>query len=195
MDAFTQFLAGWAREIIVVVGLAAVVEILLPRGDFRRFGRLAMGLFVLLALTKPLFGILQVPVALPPAAVQAQRTATGFVWQETAPEGAAAQASERAPASLASLVETQIAGLAASALGLGQRDVGVTVQLTTKAAGWPGGIDGVRINVLARPTAVLEGCTGDEAAKRLEEAAQALAAQIAAIYRLGPDEVQVIMPR
>lgn len=193
MDGVTRFLAGWAKDIIVVVGLAAVVEILLPRGDFRRFARLAMGLVVLLALTKPLLGLMQVPVVLPTATVQAQRSGSAFVWQEAAPGSGAVPAA--GSVSLSGLVETQIAQLAASSLGLAAHDVRAHVQLAGKAAGWPGGIDSVRLTVLKVPAALLEQGEADSVDGRLDQVRQALLAQITSLYRLKPEQVQVIMPR
>ncbi len=177
----------------MVVGLAAAVEIMLPRSDFRRFVRLAMGLFVLLALTKPLIGLMQVPVTLPAGTVRAERSATGFEWREEDPgAGVPVSGSE----SLSSeLVETQVAQLAAGSLGLAAGDVRVDVRLAGKAPGWPGAVQSIRLTVLRRPDAILTGCEGSAAEERLEQARLALTAQVAALYRLRRDLVQVIMPR
>jgi len=46
-------ISGWVREIAVVVLLGWVLEMLVPRQDFRRYVRLVIGLLVLVAVIRP----------------------------------------------------------------------------------------------------------------------------------------------
>ncbi|MEF3301936.1 stage III sporulation protein AF [Paenibacillus sp. GYB003] len=51
------WLSGWLKEIVVVVLLAAFVELLLPNNAYQRYVRTVLGLFILLALLSPLLSL------------------------------------------------------------------------------------------------------------------------------------------
>lgn len=48
----------WVGNVIVLVFLAMLLELLLPRGSMQRFVRVVMGLLVMLAVLQPVFGLL-----------------------------------------------------------------------------------------------------------------------------------------
>ncbi|GAA3405469.1 stage III sporulation protein AF [Paenibacillus hodogayensis] len=54
-----EWLNGWLKDIIVVVMLAAFVELLLPNNAFQRYVRTVLGLFILLTLLSPLLSLFQ----------------------------------------------------------------------------------------------------------------------------------------
>lgn len=47
----------WAREIIIVVFLAGALEMILPETDVKRFARVALGFFIVLAVGRPILGL------------------------------------------------------------------------------------------------------------------------------------------
>lgn len=47
----------WAREIIVVLTLAGALEMILPDTDVKRYARVALGFFVVLAVGRPILGL------------------------------------------------------------------------------------------------------------------------------------------
>jgi len=49
---------GWVREIVLVVLLGWVLEMLVPRDEFRRYVRLVIGLLVLVAVIRPALNLL-----------------------------------------------------------------------------------------------------------------------------------------
>ncbi|RKN84703.1 stage III sporulation protein AF [Paenibacillus ginsengarvi] len=51
------WLSGWLKEIIVIVLLAAFVELLLPNNAYQRYVRTVLGLFILLSLLSPLLSV------------------------------------------------------------------------------------------------------------------------------------------
>ncbi|GGF76925.1 hypothetical protein GCM10010912_22510 [Paenibacillus albidus] len=58
-----DWLGGWLREIILVVLLAAFVEMLLPSKSMERYARLVLSLLVLLTLLSPVVSLLKKDVA------------------------------------------------------------------------------------------------------------------------------------
>lgn len=50
-----QWLSSWLKELIVIILLAAFVELLLPNQAFQRYVRTVIGLFLLTVLLSPLF--------------------------------------------------------------------------------------------------------------------------------------------
>ncbi len=182
-------LTEWARGIVVVVGLAALVEMLLPNGNFRRFGHLLMGLFVMLAIAKPLLGVLQVPVTLDSWQLEAVRGTTGYVWQGSHAVGVRQAADGKV---LSGYLAEQLQRLVAWTLGLDPRDVVVDVWEST-GDGWATRPQYVRIRLLRVPH--FETQHDGEPGTQPEQIALAVAAQIAAVYRIDQANVEVIMPR
>ncbi|HCW51972.1 MAG TPA: hypothetical protein DGR79_07945 [Clostridiales bacterium] len=58
MSGFVEALRLWTREIVLVLFLAGLLEMLLPEGDLKRFGRVAVGFFVMLAVARPVLALL-----------------------------------------------------------------------------------------------------------------------------------------
>jgi hypothetical protein len=212
VDNWRPLLSSWARDIVVVVGLAAVVEMIMPRGNFRRFGQLVMGLFVLLAIAKPLLAVTGVAVHAPGGSYRVVREGSAYVFAPDRDSGRPAAATG------ADLVETtlrnQLAGSVALALGMAERDVNVSVWLSGSSADWPSRPRRIEIRLLrwprgwtAQPAAGGDGGSaggagtggagtggaslGDQGAA----AAESLLSQIAAIYRLDREQVKLILPR
>lgn len=48
----------WIREIVIVLLLAGTLEMLIPETGMKRFARVAVGFFVVLAVAKPILGLL-----------------------------------------------------------------------------------------------------------------------------------------
>lgn len=57
MTGFVQALGVWVREIVAVLFLAAVLEMVLPENDLKRFARVAVGFFVVLAVGRPILAV------------------------------------------------------------------------------------------------------------------------------------------
>lgn len=57
MTGFVAALGAWVREIIVVLFLAGTLEMLLPETDVKRFARVAMGFFIVLAVARPILAL------------------------------------------------------------------------------------------------------------------------------------------
>jgi stage III sporulation protein AF len=197
-----QAVSAWVYDLIVVVALAAVVEMLLPSGGFRRFAMLVMGLLVVLALTKPLLGYMQaaMPVSGGTLNVAPDPSSGGFVFSA---EGAGFPSAD---AALRDSLGLHLARLVAASLGIDAREVSVEVGLEGRS-GWPGLIRYMRVRILRAPEALIQGwlssqepLTQDPAgASGREQAISAIAgalqSQLAAIYHLDPAEIQVVMPR
>lgn len=178
VENWRELLTGWARGLVLVVGLAALVDIIMPRGSFRRFGQLAMGLFVLLAMARPL-------MELPPGAA-------GF-WPALEQAAYAPAAARAGAAGTARLMEAtlshQLAGSVAAALALPRREVEVRVWWAGDRLDWPSRPRRIEIRLMRWP----EGIGGPGEA--WEALAAQVAAQIAAAYRLDQDQVRVLPPR
>ena len=50
-----QFLRTWANQIIVVIIIATILEMLLPNGNNKKYIKMIIGLYVLLAIIQPIF--------------------------------------------------------------------------------------------------------------------------------------------
>ncbi|MCP3773340.1 stage III sporulation protein AF [Paenibacillus sp. MZ04-78.2] len=53
-----DFLSGWLKSIVMVILLAAFVDLLLPNQSMQRYVKTVIGLFLLLTLLQPLFSLL-----------------------------------------------------------------------------------------------------------------------------------------
>ncbi|MBE3596536.1 MAG: stage III sporulation protein AF [Hydrogenibacillus sp.] len=54
------YLSHWLRELIIIVVIATIVDLLLPSGEMRRYGRFVLSLFILVSLVGPLFTLFHV---------------------------------------------------------------------------------------------------------------------------------------
>ncbi len=217
-----QALSAWARDLVLIIALAAVLEMALPQGDFRRFARLVMGLLVLLALLKPLMGYLQIAVSLPGGDLRSVRTSgQGYTFVDSGSPFPVADGAYEAQ------VRDHIVRLVAASLGIEAAGVSVDVDLKV-TSGWPGSPQRLRVRVSRVPERLVAGWiqengqqgqsgggetaagTGgggsgpggagavDVSAARtaaLAAIGQALRAQLAGLYRLDPAAVEVSMPR
>jgi len=52
-----EIIAVWLRQVITVLVLVRFVELVLPEGSIRRYARLVMGLVIMLAIVRPLLGL------------------------------------------------------------------------------------------------------------------------------------------
>lgn len=52
---------SWVRELIALLVLAGLVDFFVPAGKMRRYVKLVMGIFILLAILGPLFRVLEQP--------------------------------------------------------------------------------------------------------------------------------------
>lgn len=57
-------LKDWVRQLTLLVLVASCLELLLPMNSMKKYVRMAMGLLVVLAITRPLFGFLGQPVTI-----------------------------------------------------------------------------------------------------------------------------------
>ncbi|MDI3317446.1 MAG: stage III sporulation protein AF [Bacillota bacterium] len=57
MDGLVQALTSWVQQVVMASLLALVVDLALPRGRFRRYGRLVLGLLLLAVLMKPVLAL------------------------------------------------------------------------------------------------------------------------------------------
>lgn len=53
-----SFLSDWLRQIVIVVIMAGVAEMLMPRGQLKGYIKVVLGLMVLLAILNPVLGVL-----------------------------------------------------------------------------------------------------------------------------------------
>lgn len=54
-----HWMSGWLKEIVLIVLLAAFVDLLLPNNAFQRYVRTVLGLFILLTLLSPILSLFQ----------------------------------------------------------------------------------------------------------------------------------------
>lgn len=54
-----DWLSGWLKEIVLIILLAAFVDLLLPSNTFQRYVRTVLGLFIILALLSPILTLFQ----------------------------------------------------------------------------------------------------------------------------------------
>jgi len=209
-----HFLSGWIHDLIVVVALAAVVEMLLPNGDFRRFAVLVMGLLVVLALSKPLLGYVQGAVISGGGTLRVVPGPAAGDYSFSSEEAAFSSTD----AALREGLSAHLGSLVAVSLGIQPADVRIEVGLEGRA-GWPRLLRYLRVRVMRAPEQLVEAWisaqgAGDAPASGSGGAApapvpvpvrtradalaaigQALRVQLESIYRLESGAVEVIMPR
>ncbi len=193
-------LNAWARDLVLIIALAAILEMALPQGDFRRFARLVMGLLVLIAMVKPLLGYLQVAVILPGGEMRAVRDAGGgYTFSGQTSLFPAATGAYQAQ------LREHVARLVSASLGIDQGSVSVDVDMSGDSA-WPGPPQRIRVRVHRTPDRLVSAwvdqagavATADTSGARsaaLAAIGDAVRTQLAGLYRLDPAAVEVSMPR
>jgi stage III sporulation protein AF len=58
-----DYLKEWVRGLVVLVLLASCLELFLPMGNMKKYVKMTMGLLIVLATLKPIFGLLGQPIA------------------------------------------------------------------------------------------------------------------------------------
>jgi stage III sporulation protein AF len=67
----------WVKGLVLLALLASCLELVLPMGNMKRYVKLTMGLLIVLATLKPIFGFLGQPVAVTANFVEADAGAPG----------------------------------------------------------------------------------------------------------------------
>ncbi|MCL6449725.1 MAG: stage III sporulation protein AF [Acetobacteraceae bacterium] len=125
--AVLSWARAWVSGLVVAVLLAGLVEMVLPRGETRRYVRLVTGLVVLLAVALPLFSLVRMELA--PAGGATGQAGTGGLAPPGQPAppaaprspalGALAEFNRRASLSLAQWgLERQVEGMALGSGGV-----------------------------------------------------------------------------
>jgi len=143
------YLREWVKQLILIVSLAAFLDLILPSGNIRRFARVVVGLFVLMALVNPLLLLLRQDVSWSPAGLE-ERVFAGEGLRGVAGQGEALaeKAKEQALALYRRQLEEQAEALVLSLeevtraraqvfLGEGAGDV-IGLVLWVKGEGEPG---------------------------------------------------------
>ncbi|MCL6581699.1 MAG: stage III sporulation protein AF [Firmicutes bacterium] len=111
-----EALRAWVREIVTVLVLAGLVEMLLPAGESRRFARVALGLFVVLAVARPVLALVGGGVSLDRDLAALASWGLGYAPAGTTPLERGAElreaSRERVLAAARAALETQVAALA-----------------------------------------------------------------------------------
>lgn len=140
----------WVRSIAVLVMVAAFLDFLMPQGSLRRFARVVMGLFVLLAILQPVVTLLHQELAVTRALLSA-----GDQLPVTGKSGAG---SDQTIALTEKALERQVEGIVASITGV----PGATaeVRLSPGEGSLPGGVGHVRIVLPTQAGGKSDGSAG-----------------------------------
>lgn len=57
-----DYISGWARGLITIVIMSSFIELILPRGDIKKYVRFASGLIIIVLIVKPLFNIKNIEI-------------------------------------------------------------------------------------------------------------------------------------
>lgn len=60
-----EYLSGWARGVIALAVASSFIELLIPKGDIKKYVRFASGLILILMMIKPLLDIRKTEIILP----------------------------------------------------------------------------------------------------------------------------------
>jgi len=162
----------WVREILIVLFLAGVLEMLLPETDTKRFARVAIGFFVVLAVGRPLLNFIGSGASL-------DRGLAGLgTWElEIAPAGSTSSATdplrlgsefrdasrERALAAARAALETQVVALAERDPEVAEAEAGVAL-LSDPSSSSYGALETVTLKVWMVRSADGEGRGGADGA-------------------------------
>jgi len=158
----------WVREILIVLFLAGVLEMLLPETDTKRFARVAIGFFVVLAVGRPLLNFIGSGAPL-------DRGLAGLgTWElGMAPAGSTSSAPdplrlgsefrdasrERALAAARAALETQVVALAERDPEVAEAEAGVAL-LSDPSSSSYGALETVTLKVWMVRSADGEGRSG-----------------------------------
>jgi len=111
-----EALRTWVREVVTLLVLAGLVEMLLPAGGSRRFARVALGLFVVLAVARPVLALVGGDVSLDRDLAALASWGLGYAPAGATPLERGAElreaSRERVLAASRAALETQVAVLA-----------------------------------------------------------------------------------
>lgn len=157
------WLSGWLHELILVVLLAAFVEMLLPSKSMERYARLVLSLLVLLTMLSPVVSLLKGDAGKELSLALSQQEKSGGLLSESEggadplekiladgrmlAAGARDQSLKLAAEEIAGQMRDQITG------ETGLRGAGVTVTLGMSPV--PGGLSGEEVPVIASVTVTL----------------------------------------
>jgi stage III sporulation protein AF len=168
MSGLAEGVRLWVREILIVLFLAGVLEMLLPETDTKRFARVAIGFFVVLAVGRPLLGFIGCGAPL-------DRGLAGLgTWDlGTAPAGSTSSVAdplrlgsefrdasrERALAAARAALETQVVALAERDPEVAEAEAGVAL-LSDPSSSSYGALETVTLKVWMVRSAAGEGRGG-----------------------------------
>lgn len=180
MSGFVEALRLWVREVVLVLFLAGLLEMLLPEGDLKRFGRVAVGFFVVLAVARPVLALLGGGFAVD------HTLASMSVWEfgggaavggleEALERGARIRevSRDRALAAARASLERQIEAVAMREEGVAEAQAVVDLDTDPSSASY-GAIQAVRLSVWLQPA---EGAEAGSAASAGEDGTREGAAQ------------------
>jgi len=171
LNAFVEAVRLWVREIVTVLFLAGILEMLMPETDMKRFTRVAMGLFVVLAISRPILALVGGEVYVDRGLASlglwespGVRSGGGESPETYIQRGLEMQAEsrDRALASARAALERQLAALALRDPEVG--DVRVEVDLVDDPSSPEyGSVKAVRLTAWLRPAGEeqVEGTAGD----------------------------------
>jgi len=148
-----DFLSDWIKDIVVIVILAGFLEMLLPESSMKRFVKVLMGLFIILAIISPLFKVFnQEFIAEPVIFYTAQAREPSLAAITTAGQELAQQNAAAVQETYRRGLSNQIRGLVKLVEGVHDAEVEV---VTTPADGTAeyGQIEKVVILLQTQPTA------------------------------------------
>jgi len=176
----------WVREILIVLFLAGVLEMLLPETDTKRFARVAIGFFVVLAVGRPLLNFIGSGASL-------DRGLAGLgTWElELAPAGSTSSATdplrlgsefrdasrERALAAARAALETQVVALAERDPEVAEAEAGVAL-LSDPSSSSYGALETVTLKVWMVRSADGEGRGGADGAAGSDDGGASAAGSI-----------------
>ncbi len=156
---FAQVLTAWVGQIVIVLVLAGAAELILPDTEMKRFGRMAMGFFVVLAVAQPLLAV--VGADLDPAKALSlagwdlgygSGSLTGMARKALDKGTSLGEASrDRVLAAARTALETQVVSLAKREAGVAEAKAEVILESDPSSAAY-GSLVSVRLVVWLGPT-------------------------------------------
>ncbi|PZN13488.1 MAG: sporulation protein [Bacillota bacterium] len=157
-------ISEWVRQVVLVLLLTGIVQMALPSGGARRYVQVVLGLFILLAIVRPVLALLQTePASLLTGWERALRDA-GAAVVPAPPREDPQQARARTQALVLEVHRQRLAALVRdtvrATLGFDPVAIDVTV-VTDAASGRQGMIEGITVSLPGRlPAAVLDRAQG-----------------------------------
>lgn len=157
-------ISEWVRQVVLILLLTGIVQMALPGGGARRYVQVVLGLFILLAIVRPVLALLETePAALLPGWERALRDA-GAAAVPAPPREDPEQARARAQALALEVHRQRLAAVIRDTVRatLGFEPVAIDVAVVTDAtSGRQGMIEGITVSLPGRlPAAVLDRAPG-----------------------------------